>query len=280
MDKLAKLPTARWLTAPDQLPDIESYVNAATRSRKVPVLVAYYFPGRDCGKYSAGGAPNEAAYRDFIGQFAEALGNARTIVILEPDALPGISASNDQGNPCVARQEQANRYALLKQAVNRLKQQKNTNVYIDAGNSAWITNHKQLASWLEQSGVTDADGFSLNVSNFQTTADTIRYGEKVARYVRDAHFVIDTSRNGLGPYTNTQFPTHSWCNPPGRALGHYPTTKTGNRLVDAYLYIKYPGESDGQDPEPGKCANGPAAGVWWPEYALELIERWPKDLQP
>ncbi|WP_443063670.1 glycoside hydrolase family 6 protein [Streptomyces sp. NBC_00663] len=35
--------------------------------------------------------------------------------------------------------------------------------------------------------------------------------------------------------------TDSWCNPPGRALGVPPTTSTGHRLLDAYLWIKRPG---------------------------------------
>ncbi|RKN54957.1 endoglucanase, partial [Streptomyces klenkii] len=76
-----------------------------------------------------------------------------------------------------------------------------------------------------------------------------------------AHFVIDTSRNGNGPYEGTDEP---WCNPPGRALGDAPTAGTGDPLVDAYLWIKRPGESDGE------CRGGPPAGQWWPEYALAL----------
>ncbi len=34
--------------------------------------------------------------------------------------------------------------------------------------------------------------------------------------------------------------------PPGRALGETPTTKTADPLVDAYLWVKRPGESDGE----------------------------------
>ncbi|MYV59291.1 endoglucanase, partial [Streptomyces sp. SID4931] len=46
--------------------------------------------------------------------------------------------------------------------------------------------------------------------------------------------------------------------------GEAPTTQTGDELVDAYLWIKRPGESDGD------CKGGPKAGDWWPEYALGL----------
>jgi endoglucanase len=73
--------------------------------------------------------------------------------------------------------------------------------------------------------------------------------------------VIDTSRNGRGPYRNR------WCNPPGRGLGTPPTTETGHPLVDAFLWVKTPGESDGD------CGEAPPAGQWWPRYALGLAQR-------
>jgi endoglucanase len=58
-----------------------------------------------------------------------------------------------------------------------------------------------------------------------------------------------------------------------------PTAATGFPLVDAALWIKIPGESDGScnrgvsestvDPEWGGIVD-PAAGLWFPEQALEL----------
>lgn len=74
--------------------------------------------------------------------------------------------------------------------------------------------------------------------------------------------MVDTSRNGNGPLGAAG--QDAWCNPPGRALGTPPTTRTGDPLLDAYLWIKRPGESD------GSCRGGPSAGTWWPEYALGL----------
>ena len=96
------------------------------------------------------------------------------------------------------------------------------------------------------------------------------------------HFVIDTSRNGQGPWTPPAglYPDpQDWCNPPGRGLGIRPTTDTGDPLADAFLWVKVPGESDGQcsrgltgnggvDPEWGVV--DPAAGAWFPQQALEL----------
>jgi endoglucanase len=97
------------------------------------------------------------------------------------------------------------------------------------------------------------------------------------------HFVIDTSRNGQGPWTpSVSYPdAQDWCNPPDRGLGVQPTTNTGNPLVDAYLWVKIPGESDGEctrglgpggttvDPEWGLI--DPRAGGWFPEMALDLV---------
>ena len=90
--------------------------------------------------------------------------------------------------------------------------------------------------------------------------------DAIALALGGARFVIDTSRNGAGRYPDPQVNgAPSWCNPPGRALGQPPTTQTGLRDVDAFLWIKGPGDSD------GSCRPGePAAGHWWPDYALEL----------
>jgi endoglucanase len=52
-------------------------------------------------------------------------------------------------------------------------------------------------------------------------------------------------------------------------VGQYPTTMTGYALVDALVWVKNPGDSD------GPCNGGPEAGEWWPEYALGLMQRAP-----
>jgi len=92
-------------------------------------------------------------------------------------------------------------------------------------------------------------------------------------------FVIDTSRNGQGPWDASSYglsDPQDWCNPPDRGLGLLPTADTGNALIDAYLWIKTPGESDGEcnrgaDIDPVRGYENPSAGDWFPEQVLELV---------
>jgi endoglucanase len=281
MERIATRPQAHWLTGPGPRAVVQALTTtAAAAEGRTAVLVAYYIPHRDCGSYSGGGAPSAAGYRQWVDEFAAGLGDRGAYVIIEPDAVAQAVAGCVQ----VVAEE---RYALLAYAVDRFKRQPGTRVYLDTGNSAWIPDTSRLVEPLKQAGVTRADGFALNVSNFQTDAASSAYGNRLSAALGGRHFVIDSSRNGNGPYTGTGTSTgtdatgtgtgtgtdagvggledtDTWCNPPGRALGTPPTVQTGAPLLDAYLWIKRPGESD------GTCRGGPAAGQWWPSYALEL----------
>jgi endoglucanase len=123
---------------------------------------------------------------------------------------------------------------------------------------------------LKSAGIAVANGFAVNVAGFARTADNVRYGHRISDALGGtATFVIDTSRNGKGPHPGNRVDgAPTWCNPPGRALGEKPTDDPGIPRLDALLWIKYPGESD------GPCRAGePAVGEWWPEYALDLARR-------
>jgi endoglucanase len=49
-------------------------------------------------------------------------------------------------------------------------------------------------------------------------------------------------------------------------VGERPTSQTGQARVDAYLWVKRVGESD------GTCNGGPAAGTFWDTYAIGLVQ--------
>jgi endoglucanase len=158
---------------------------------------------------------------------------------------------------CLPAAAQSERLGLLRDAVQILKKAPGAKVYLDGGHPAWKP-ADVMTERLLQAGVIAADGFALNVSNFQTLETNISYG-RTLRSRLGKNFVIDTSRNGRGPD-----PDGVWCNPRSRALGLAPTLQTGTEGVDAYLWVKRPGESD------GSCNGGPGAGQWWREIALEM----------
>ncbi|MET8408108.1 glycoside hydrolase family 6 protein [Streptomyces sp. NPDC005195] len=256
--KIAGRPTGEWIGPENPEREARGFTQAAQRAGRAAVLVLYNIPHRDCGQFSQGGAADGDTYRAWIDGVARGIGDRPATVVLEPDAILHLV---DQCTPAGLREE---RYFLLKEAVTKLKSLKNTKVYLDAGNAGW-GHPDQIFQPLERAGVDLADGFAVNVSNFYSTRDSAAYGKRLSAKVGGKHFVIDTSRNGNGPYTAGQA-DENWCNPPGRALGESPTTKTADPLVDAYLWVKRPGESD------GTCRGGPKAGDWWPEYALELAK--------
>jgi endoglucanase len=344
MAKLASWPEATWFTkgTPSQVNgQVRDLVRRAAAQRAVPVLVAYDIPLRDCSQYSAGGAQSDADYQAWIAALAKGLGNGKAVVILEPDALANLPSDCGPTTDPTGTLS-AGRVADINYAVDVLEAQPGVSVYLDAGHSQWHS-VGDMAARLIQAGVARAQGFFLNVSNFQPTDQVDRYGTWISKCIwfategpswaaghtdwcasqyysgaapndglpgdsvsptdpstwhwTDAwfdqnvgtppadqltHYVVDTSRNGQGAWTPapgayTGDP-QTWCNPPGRGVGARPTAHTGVALVDAYLFVKTVGESDGQcnrgiaggtvDPEYGIV--DPAAGAWWPAQAHGL----------
>jgi endoglucanase len=348
---LEATPQAVWFT--DGSPsDVEAAVRqtmkAAAAEDRVPVLVAYDVPFRDCAQYSAGGAADTAAYEAWIDGFAKGIGKHKAVVILEPDGLGIIpynttiygapdwcqpTVTDAQGNVTPAPgATPAERYAQINYAVDALEAKApHVVVYLDGSHSAWL-GVGEAAYRLFTAGVQRAQGFFLNVSNYQTTSDNTQFGTWVSdcltaatagaswaaghfdwcpsqynpatNYTVDysaayaatvtagllnmmggaaatTGFVIDTGRNGQGPWipTVTYPDAQTWCNPPGRGVGPRPTAATGVPLLDAELWVKTPGESDGAcnrgvtgattDPAWGGIAD-PAAGAWFPQQALQL----------
>jgi endoglucanase len=158
--------------------------------------------------------------------------------------------------------------------------------------------------------------FPANPKDFSTWGlTTAWYAQNMGNAVATTHFVIDTSRNGDGPNNMQAFAqapfnqpasvigtlaSGNWCNPPGSGLGTRPTVSTGVPLLDAYLWVKTPGQSDGgcdaaggvrawdytaytQPSWPTDAASqalfdplwgidDPAAGAWFPQQALQLAQ--------
>jgi endoglucanase len=153
-------------------------------------------------------------------------------------------------------------------------------------------------------------------SDFSTWDLTTQwYAQNMGSAVATTHFVIDTSRNGDGPNSMAAYASApydqpasvisslasgNWCNPPDSGLGLLPTANTGVPLLDAYLWVKTPGQSDGQCDSAGGVrawdyadytqpswpttasaqalfdplwgVDDPAAGAWFPQQAIQLAQ--------
>jgi cellulose 1,4-beta-cellobiosidase len=93
----------------------------------------------------------------------------------------------------------------------------------------------------------------------------------------DAKFIVDQSRSAT---QTVQLGT--WCNRKSAGFGPRPTTSTPSSLVDAIVWVKLGGESDGTSNtgsahyEPS-CATSdakvpsPEAGVWFQAYFIDLV---------
>jgi len=359
---------------------VQKTIKEATLENRVPVVVAYNVPFRDCAQYSAGGAADTAAYEAWIDGLAAGIGSAKAVVVLEPDGLgiiPNnttiygvaewcqITVTDSQGNKTPAPgATPTDRYTQINYAVTSLKSHApNAWVYLDGTHSAWL-GVGEAAYRLNKAGVALTAGFFLNASNYQPTDQVTQFGTWVSdcltagtagaswaaghfdwcpsqydpdlNYALDyspayeatvtaglqnmmggaaatTHFIIDTSRNGQGtlntaPYAAAPYnqpasvidalTAGDWCNPPGAGVGLRPSANTGVALLDAYLWVKVPGESDGQCDSAGGARAwdyyqynpwnltssaqtsfdplwgmvDPAAGAWFPAQALQLAQ--------
>ena len=251
---IACIPHVTWLVGGDAEAlgrKARETVAAAAAADKTPVLVVYHTPDHRRAYWHALAAQED--YPTVIRAIARAVGTYDAWVILEPDALP-LAFFYESG-------ERRARLAQLREALALFRQYApRARVYLDAGHSNWLP-APQVVALLREGGLQSADGVSLNVSNFYSTASQVRYGEEiVALWGGEKTFLIDTSRNGRGAPAD-----RAWCNPPGRAVGVEPTLVQSHPSLDALLWVKPPGESD------GTCRGGPSPGKFWLDYALDLV---------
>ena len=248
---IAKRPVAVWLGDWFDGKVLVEYVKrnlaAAKKQQKTPVFVTYALPGRDCGGHSAGGFDVDH-YLVWNRLLAKTLKGSNAVVLVEPDSLSTFNA-------CPVGTDQF-RIPLINRVSTILSKAKIT-FYLDGGLS--MANDPALtASWLNGAGITKARGFFTNVANYRTSVDEKNYANVVSSLTGNSHYVIDVGRNGTGYHGD-------WCNGPGAGLGADPKVSSGSTKLDAYLWVKTPGASD------GTCNGGPAAGQWFPAYAVALF---------
>ena len=181
----------------------------------------------------------------------------------------------------------------------------NAALYIDAGHGGWLgwdTNlepaAKLFAEVLKLAKGGKVRGLATNVSNYNAYKATVpekftsgdnswdesHYVNNLApllkKYDFPQHFIIDVGRNGQ---LDIRSSWSEFCNIKGAGFGQRPTTDTKDALVDALVWVKPGGESDGSSnstsPRFDKSCTGPTSklgapegGEWFNEYVVDLVK--------
>lgn len=314
--KMEALPTAIWASSIHDTTSVAHHLDAARRQQLtgglpvVTVFTVYNLPGRDCSAASSAGeltpdAAGEARYEhQFIDPIAAAFRahrDQRIAVVLEPDSLANLVTNLDKPR-CAAVADIYKRGVAY--AISTLSMP-HVSIYLDAAHAGWLGWPKNLVRAVPlfkevlqmAGGAHRIRGFALNVSNYDPVKvpeagprdphdapnDELSYADDLARGLEAAGvtgktFVIDTGRDGRADIRSV---AGSWCNVKGAGLGERPRAAPAP-LVDAYLYIKVPGESDGtSDPHAARfdptCASddatpgAPEAGLMFDAYLIELL---------
>ncbi|OQR80504.1 glycoside hydrolase [Thraustotheca clavata] len=243
IDELKKHSVATWYV--DNGGDPITALMAACPT-DTPVIIVYGLPGKDCAAGFSGGGTNNNAndYKNWIQSLANKVGNREVIYVLEPDAIGLLSNNN-----CAA---QNNYLSNLQTAMQILSSNSHAKIYADV--AAWADQGKAVSIL---KGLGKLSGIAINTSNYHANSEMITTCQSYAS-ATGLHCIIDTSRNFNGS------PQNEWCNSKSGGIGVPPTADTGNSVVDYFLWLKVPGESDGQCyGQSSDALIGPGAGQFF-----------------
>ena len=315
--KVAAYPTSAWIVMnsfvakiPKILTDAAKQAASADGKPMLSAFVVYNVPNRDCaakassGELSLENGGDQKYKTEFIDKIAVEFAKfpkQRIVVFLEPDSLPNLVTNLTLKKCADAEKVYKDSIAYAIQKLNM----PNVSIYLDIGHAGWLGwqgNLQRAATVykavLDQAGGADKiRGFVTNISNYNTVnsldgkklgpsnpcPDELTYARKLAEAfeavgVKGKKFVIDTSRNGKP----TRSTWSSWCNVKAAGIGPRPQAAP-DPLIDAYFWIKPPGESDGtSDPKSSRmdpsCKSGdsmegaPEAGEWFQPYFIQLVK--------
>ncbi|CAI5710392.1 unnamed protein product [Peronospora destructor] len=221
-------------------------------------IVVYGIPNKDCaaGLSSGGSVKSTSSYQAFLKELTDAVGDRKVLYVVEPDALGLLT----QDGSCGAT---AGYLESLKVAVAALSANSNAELYVDVG--YWMLANADSASKVaavmkDIGGSGRVKGAAINTSNYRFTDECATYctNFQTAMGSTDMTCIVDTSRNYNGS------PTSDWCNVRTAGIGKPPSSKTGVSNLDYFMWIKPPGESDGE------CVTGgtPAGSIYLEGFQL------------
>jgi cellulose 1,4-beta-cellobiosidase len=320
MEKVKQIQTAFWLDRIEAIKELPAYLDAALKRQNetcepvTALIVIYDLPNRDCFAEASNGelqlAQNgtqryKEEYIAPIKQILAAHSGQRIAAVIEPDSLPNI-ATNLGGKRC----DETTAQSYRDNVAHTLKELNMPHVYqyIDAAHSGWLgwpdnqkAGAKIFAEVIKAAGSpASVRGFATNVANYTQLSYTSESYEQqsnpcfgefdyvdamasalAAEGLGDKHFIIDTSRNGVG---NIRADWGYWCNNKGAGMGERPKASPGGATnLDAFVWVKPPGDSDGvgQEGQPrydlfcGKenaDTRAPQAGQWFHDYFVECVK--------
>ncbi|KAB5590266.1 hypothetical protein CTheo_6292 [Ceratobasidium theobromae] len=272
--KVAEVPTFIWISNIAAVNTISGYLRDAaeiqknTGSRQIVQIVVYNLPDRDCSAKASDGElhlndAGEARYEAYVKAVAseiERYPEVSVAIVLEPDSI-GNSVTNlavpKCGNAAPAHER------LLGLAI-ALLQLPNISIYLDgahAGWTGWPDNlgptaallAKILANAKAHNPKATVRGVATNVSNYnglgnqkQAGRDELVYIQNLAPLLTSAgyptHFIVDQGRSGNQEVARDG---GDWCNFKFAGFGPRPSATTPSPLVDAIVWVKPGGESDG-----------------------------------
>lgn len=317
MQTVSSQATGLWLDRIAAVEQMPGWLMEAQKQGKangkpaVPVLVVYDLPNRDCAAKASNGElaieeGGEQRYRqeyiDVIAQHLAAVPDQRVAIVLEPDSLPNM-ISNLGVDKCAVSQDvylHSVAYAISKLSLP------NVAIYLDVAHAGWLgweANQRRMVDLVVQvlemaGGLDRIRGFASNVANYNAlsgdwgkrlessnpASNELDYVQSFlrtmeARGVTGKAFLVDTSRNGQA---EIRARWGNWCNVKGAGIGERPTVAPVPG-VDAYFWVKPPGDSDGtadrsaarfdencasEDATPG----APEAGQWFHSYFVDLVK--------
>ncbi len=314
--KVAQHPTAVWLDSIRAISNLPGWLDEAKKQQDasgkptLTVVVVYDLPNRDCSAAASAGelkvAQNgEERYRkefiDPIVNIFKAHPDQPIVVVLEPDSLGNLATNMDLPACQEAKSAYKNgvAYAIRNLALP------NVSIYLDAAHSGWLgwDDNRAKIGRIFKTVLNDAGGpqmirgFALNISNYTSLnnrdgaileptnpcPNELSYAKTLRKTLemygfKNHGFLIDTSRNGKGQIRKKW---GSWCNVRGAGIGERPRAEP-EPDIDAYFWVKPPGESDGvADPSaprfdemcggPDAAKGAPQAGQWFESYFLDLV---------
>ncbi|KAH7472331.1 Endoglucanase E-2 [Phytophthora ramorum] len=261
LETLEQYAIASWFTdrmsTDERSSMISSMLSECSEETRLSIVV-YGIPNKDCdaGLSSGGTVKSTDDYKAFLKELTDAVGDRKVLYVVEPDAVGLLAKDGSCGSS-------AGYLDNLKVAVEALSSNANAELYVDVG--YWMladsTNAEKIAPIMKELGSCGTvKGVTINTSNYRSTDECATYctNFQTAMGKSDMSCIVDTSRNYNGS------PTSDWCNVATAGIGKPPTSETGVSNLDYFMWIKPPGESDGE------CLGGTAAGSFFAEGFTKL----------